>query len=60
MINLQKDDNWKKKNTTLRLVGIFVFFELIKDLSSPSIGSSNTERIVKDITNKCLGSIKRA
>lgn len=38
----------------------FCIFEMIEDLSSSLIDPPNTERIVKDITNKFPGNIKRA
>ena len=38
----------------------FCTFEMIQDLSSSLIDPPNTERIVKDITNKFPGNIKRA
>lgn len=38
----------------------FCIYEMIEDLSSSLIDPPNTERIVKDITNKFPGNIKRA
>ena len=49
----------EKEEFKLKLLE-FCIYEMIEDLSSSLIDPPNTERIVKDITNKFPGNIKRA
>lgn len=49
----------EKEEFKLKLLE-FCIFEMIEDLSSSLIDPPNTERIVRDITNKFPGNIKRA